>query len=179
MALVTRPPPTLASKPDRVVSVIKLRKSYFGIHCIVDDRQVADDGVTPATTADGVTEASVLAFSRRFDAQKVSRWLARHRRITNLWPSRLIDVDHGLQLNAGDLHPYIPEELEGVHGLTVEEEPFSLFLRSLSVEGVALRLITDMYDDGRMCSTVFKERIDQPLLKQHLQSLMTKRYTKS
>ena len=177
MALATRPPPTLASKPERVVSVIKLRKTYFGIHCIVDDRQTAEDGVTSATTADGVTEASVLAFSRKFDAQKVARWIARHRRITNLWPSRL--VDQGLQLNAGDMHPYIPDEREGVHGLTVEQEPFSLFLRSLSLEGVALRLITDMYDDGRMSSTVFKERIDDHLVKQHLQSLMTKRSSKS
>ena len=159
--------------------MIKLRKTYFGIHCIVDDRQMAEDGVTPATTADGVTEASVLAFSRKFDAQKVTRWIARHRRITNLWPSRLIDVGDGLHLNAGDLHPCIPDEMEEAHGLTVEEEPFSLFLRSLSLEGVALRLITDMYDDGRMSSTVFKERIDDHLVKQHLQSLMAKRSSKS
>ncbi len=169
MAVVARPPTVLTPKPDRTVQVIKLhRKTYFGIHSPVNALHSA---------ADSVTEASVLAFSRRADAKTVAGWLANHREITRLWPSRLVDVGSGLQVNAGEMQPAAEAEVPptDLHGLTIEEEPFSLFLQSLSLEGVAMRLITDVHADGRMQSTVFKEKMQQQAIQQHFQALMAKK----
>lgn len=172
MALTARPPIVLTPRPERTVQVIKLhRKSYFGIHYPVSALQSA---------VDGVTEASVLAFTRRADAYAVAGWLANHREITSLWPSRLIAEGSGLQVNAGELQPDVDEGVppRDMHGLTIEEEPFTLFLQALSLEGVAMRLITDVHDDGRMQSTVFKEKIQRQAIQQHFQALMAKKSTK-
>ncbi len=65
-----------------------------------------------------------------------------------------------------------------MHGLTIEEEPFTLFLQALSLEGVAMRLITDVHDDGRMQSTVLKEKMQRQAIQQHFQALMAKKSTK-
>ena len=169
MALAVRPPVVLARKPGRVVQVIKLhKKSYFGIHYPVNILHSASDSVT---------EASVLAFSRRADALTVAGWLANHRHITSVWPSRLLDEGNGLCVNAGEMQPAADEERPpgDLHGLSVDEEPFTLFLQSLSLEGVALRLITDVNSDGNMSSTVFKERMEPLAIQQHLKGLLAKK----
>lgn len=168
MALAVRPPVVLSRKPERVVQVIKLhRKSYFGIH------YPADSLLHPAHA---VTEASVLGFSRRADAATVAGWLARHHQITKLWPSRLINPGDGLHVNAGELQPVAEEQLpKDLRGLSIEEEPFTLFLQALSLEGIALRLITDLQSDGSMSSTVFKERMDPQAVQQHLKALLQKK----
>lgn len=159
----------MSPRPHRVVQVIKLhRKTYFGIHYPVDALESAHEAVT---------EASVLGFSRRADAFTVAGWLANHRDITNLWPCRLVDQGSGLHVNAGE-SPSWNRENPDLQGLSVEEEPFSLFLRNLSLEGVALRLITDVHSDGRMSSTVFKEKMEQQAIQQHLKALMAKKSNK-
>ena len=176
MALAHRPPPctarvVLAPKPARVVQVIKLnRNSYFGIHCPVDARQ---------TTDEAVTEASVLAFSHRGDAFCVAGWLANHRRLAKLWPSRLVDLEVGLNINAGELlRPVAGKLAARQHGLSVEEEPFTLFLRALSLEGIAMRLITDIDSHGKLSTTMFKEKTDQKAVQQHFEALLSKKSNK-
>lgn len=166
MALAMRPPVILARKPERVVQVIKLhKKSYFGIHYPVNALQSASEAVT---------EASVLAFSRKTDATMVAGWLAKHHHITKFWPSRLLDEGNGLCVNAGELQPEEDDNPEDMQGLTVDEEPFTLFLQSLSLEGVALRLVTDVHADGNMATTVFKEKMEQQAIQQHFKALLAK-----
>ena len=161
--LATRPPPVspLEKAPRRMVSTIKLRNSYFGLHLPVGHQ--------------GVSEASVLAFTSKSDAENMAWRLALHRCVAKRWPQRVLTDAREFELADFDADlttAILGSRLEG-HGLRIEQEPFHVLVRRLALEDVSLRLVTDLDAAGGLLKMiVYKEKVDIQDVAMHLKSLL-------
>lgn len=144
-----------------MVSTIKLRNSYFGLHLPVD--------------SDGVSEASVLAFTSKPDAESMAWRLALHRSVANRWPQRVLTDAREFELadfNTDLETAILGSKLEG-HGLRIEQELFHPLVRRLALENVSLRLVTDLEaENGSFKTTVYREKVDAQAVAMHLKSLL-------
>ena len=157
--LLNRPPPPASAKPpQRAIATIRLRNSYYGLH--------------RPTGAEGVTESLVLGFTHRRDAEDFAVRLAHHRAVARCWPPRVMDTADSFGI-LGGMQGDIPDEEAEVHGLRVAVEPFQVLVRRLSLEGIALQLVTDVDTRfGRLASTVYREKVDAITVAVHLNGLL-------
>lgn len=155
------PRPILPRPPARVVSTIKLKKSYMGFHTppLGKDLSMED-----------VTEASVLGFDDRRDAMRMAASLMAHKRASYSWPNRVIDPDRGFWvLGAADACLDIGE-------LRVVDEPFEEFMHHLALNNVSLRTIMRVCDGqrGSLQSVVHKPYVSAADRQKQLDKLLLK-----
>ena len=161
---VRPPPPALLPPPRRVVSTIRLRNTLFGLHLPIGK--------------DGVSEASVLAFTARPDAVDMAFKLIKHRTLTRQWPGRVLSEEGHFALAdwSKDIRTP-PEEMEGMlemHALRICQEPFQALVRRLALEEISVRLVTDIDGDGgaSMHTSIYRDRVDTAAKALHLKTLL-------
>ena len=170
--LATRPPPApLKKPPQRVVTTIRLRNTMFGLHVPLRGRDVIED----------VTESTVLGFTHRRDASEIAARLAHHRAVTHRWPGRVLRDGEKFDLFGG-LEDVIDAEEDRVleaHGLRLMDEGFQTLVRRLSLEGIALQLVTDVdVEAGRLSTMCYRDRFDIGAVAVHYNTLLRLRSDK-
>ena len=151
-------------KPQaRVVSAIKFRNSYVGLHT---------PPVGQKLTPESVTEGSVLGFDDRRDAMHMAARLVAHRRASQSWPVRVVDPEIGFMMCSGSIEAGVLDTGE----LQIVEEPFQSFKEHLALNGIALRTISRVCTEsqGSLNSTVHVQHVSEQDRKQHLERLLVK-----
>jgi hypothetical protein len=152
-----------------VVTTIKRRDTYFGLHMPVRGLQ-ADHAA--------ITQASVVAFAQRSYAEKFARMIAMHHSSTHRWPDRVVHEEKGLLL-AHCQSPLLDMAFCEPTGLQLQDETFSELVKRMSLQDVAVRLVTTLPgDDGRFQSTVYQDKVSRNEQVSFLDNLLLKQCDK-